>query len=1148
MRDKPPLDLISGERPDTSTKKPLERIQVTIDMPGAKDPEQPLRQLILEALQESSGLKSTELATALGRDRREVNRCLGHELAGQVQQGSDYRWRLVQRASQQSASAERPTTEIARICRYYLECISHDMDEGASVSARSQDGDPTYAQLASVPIGTQGAWWNSAGVARLVGKVRDERGKLTLWLGYPVRLRRHRTPPREGYQVEPVLMWSIQLPDANGDAPTIDEQMPVLNGKFLRTVAMGDGMQLAGEAARLVDELGLGVPASELPEVSELVERLVRIRPDWDWQEELDLSACSTAPLSEVTKAGIYNCAVIIPGERSPYTQGLETELKGLADVTEEKLQGTALGWWLTPSPATGSPDTPELGPLLEVLPMNTEQRAAVRAALTAKHTIVTGPPGTGKSQVVTNMLVNAAFRGMKVLFASKNNKAVDVVEARVNGLGNRPVLLRLGAKGYQEKLSGYLTQLLAGNPGEEVRLNYSEALERHRGLAARLADLDQAQQRTLECRNTVDRLDADADAGRGVFGPEFTSMNAALNARAYADFLALRKAVDRVDRDKQGLVTRLFWSSFRTARFRQLADKIHDAASTLNALRLNWQGWQESDGIAELRAKLSELSDRVHLVHKVVKYREALEGLQKSPSFESIAVQRTALMEEVSQNSARLWRDWVQLAPTRLTAAERKDVADYAAALQLTTGPDVDRVHPSVKRRARALQAKVTSLFSCWGITSLSARGRIPMEPGYFDLVVIDEASQCDIASALPLLYRAKRSVIIGDPMQLRHISALTRPRDSELQHKHGLVESRLGWMYSVNSLFDVAASIVPSENLINLRDHHRSHADIIGFSNEAFYEGKLRVATRYPQLNRPRAKEPGIVWQDAKGTVIRPRDGGAQNAEEARAVVDALVDLLVRCGYTGSVGVVTPFRAQAQLLQSLVQTRRELDGVAAGAELLVDTVHKFQGDERDVMFFSPVVSKGISPGALGFLRSNGNLFNVAITRARGLLHVVGDRGTAAACGVDYLEKFAAYVGTLDTNQVSEAPPVAVAAGSEYPSVAHPERVSDWERVLYRAMVAAGLRPIPQYSVEQYDLDFAVLAGDRKLAVEVDGERYHRSWTGELCLRDQLRNQRLIELGWDVQRFWVYEIRDELQGCVKRIEDWAAGVGTAAR
>ena len=60
-----------------------------------------------------------------------------------------------------------------------------------------------------------------------------------------------------------------------------------------------------------------------------------------------------------------------------------------------------------------------------------------------------------------------------------------------------------------------------------------------------------------------------------------------------------------------------------------------------------------------------------------------------------------------------------------------------------------------------------------------------------------------------------------------------------------------------------------------------------------------------------------------------------------------------------------------------------------------------------------------------------------------------------------------------------------------------------------------------------------------RKLDIEVDGERYHRAWDGELCKRDQLRNKRLIELGWDVIRFWVYEIRDDRQECVNRIQRW---------
>ncbi|MEO8099271.1 MAG: DUF559 domain-containing protein, partial [Acidobacteriota bacterium] len=109
----------------------------------------------------------------------------------------------------------------------------------------------------------------------------------------------------------------------------------------------------------------------------------------------------------------------------------------------------------------------------------------------------------------------------------------------------------------------------------------------------------------------------------------------------------------------------------------------------------------------------------------------------------------------------------------------------------------------------------------------------------------------------------------------------------------------------------------------------------------------------------------------------------------------------------------------------------------------------------------------------------------------------------------------------------------------SSYPVVARPELVSSWEHVLYKALYKANLRPIPQYSVEQYLLDFAFVVGNRRLNVEVDGEQYHRNWDGELCRRDQIRNQRLMELGWDVMRFWVYQVRDDLQGCVQRVENW---------
>lgn len=89
-------------------------------------------------------------------------------------------------------------------------------------------------------------------------------------------------------------------------------------------------------------------------------------------------------------------------------------------------------------------------------------------------------------------------------------------------------------------------------------------------------------------------------------------------------------------------------------------------------------------------------------------------------------------------------------------------------------------------------------------------------------------------------------------------------------------------------------------------------------------------------------------------------------------------------------------------------------------------------------------------------------------------------------------------------------------------------------------ALFDAGIKTFPQYPADKYKLDLAVLLDDgRKLDIEVDGEKYHRNWNGELCYRDQLRNQRMFELGWDVKRFWVYQIRDDTAWCVQQVAEW---------
>lgn len=76
-----------------------------------------------------------------------------------------------------------------------------------------------------------------------------------------------------------------------------------------------------------------------------------------------------------------------------------------------------------------------------------------------------------------------------------------------------------------------------------------------------------------------------------------------------------------------------------------------------------------------------------------------------------------------------------------------------------------------------------------------------------------------------------------------------------------------------------------------------------------------------------------------------------------------------------------------------------------------MADTVHKFQGDEIDLMFFSTVISAGAPSGCVNFLKSTGNLFNVAITRAKSSLVVVGNQDYCKECGVLYLEHFVEYV-----------------------------------------------------------------------------------------------------------------------------------------
>ncbi len=1105
---------------------------------------------ILDYIRTNPGQRARDIAAVLGIDKSELNSTLYGSLRGKVAQDRAYKWRVKdtgQSAQRPSAAPTAPDTQLAKLCRYYLECLSQDDQEGVSVFASSSFGGLDYAEFQALPqmVATEGTAFDDEPVKRFLRKLKSDRNRPVPLLGYPIQVTRIRSKKGwEGFVVQPIFLFKLENDSSNNsESPVLADEPPQINFKALRSLIVGDGGSgVINEAVELAEELGLDEAGLELPDIEELILRLREIRPDWNWKEEANPLALSTYPsVAELLEPGIYNRAVLLSTEGSPYTKGLESELAKLKAIPASQYESTALGSWIGSQPI--KTESPEIKPLLEVLPLNSEQRQAVLQGLHNPLTLITGPPGTGKSQVVTSLLINAAWQGKTALFASKNNKAVDVVEMRVNSLGPRPVLLRLGPNQFQSKLAEYLVSLLAATSSIEDERRYSDLLDLHEKARQRFTVLDAQMVQTIALRNDVDRLEQSVESIRQNLGSVlFNSFRNFDRESALAAIHGFELKVRDATKDKQPLPVRIVWRFIKSKRNDRLAEALFGLEPTARQLGVELPSPVQDDQLS-IRGEscIRRLLTRMDEATQSNAYFSLLSKLNTAKTLEDISREHHSVVEEIADLSDSLWYAWLRLQPKRMTPEDRRLLSEYSSLLQLivSANDDGQRLGSQVFARYHQLFPKITKILSCWAVTSLSAKGRVPFNPQFFDLLIIDEASQCDIASILPLLFRAKKVVIIGDPKQLRHISRVPIAKDRQLLQAHGLAEANAAWAYSVNSVFDLARSLCRSEDIVELRDHHRSHSDIIGFSNEHFYEDRLRVATNHNALKSPSNGGPAVRWIDVCGSCVRPANGGAMNDEEARAVVKEIERLVLGVGYSGSIGVVTPFRAQANRINDLISQQQSLNARLSQANFLAQTVDRFQGDERDLMIFSPVVSLGVPDGALMFLRSRPNLFNVAITRARAALIVVGDRQSSLACGVDYLRAFAVYTESLAPKPV----PIEGAQypqSVEYPTVVFPDRVSDWEKVLYRALHKAGCKPMAQYDVEKYTLDLALVNGDRMLDIEVDGERYHRNWDGELCRRDQIRNQRLFELGWDVMRFWVYQVRDDLDGCVERVRGWA--------
>jgi very-short-patch-repair endonuclease len=1002
------------------------------------------------------------------------------------------------------------------LCQYYLHCLS--IDNSGVVEALVRGNTLNYAEIETVNF--TNIDYNPQ-INQLLSKAQSND---IVYFGYPVIVYQNK--------VAPIFLYQINVENNKID---IQETVPSINQGVIRILSQNDQDSHTFELLALEKEIGFD---AENPEsnLKEIIRRLVAARTNWPWIEDINPDILNTnIQIMDIQKPGIYNKAIIILSANSPYVKGLINELNALSGKSENEYRDTALYQWIHNDTFVNSQAT-EIEPIA-VLPLNAEQKQAVKTALTEQLTIVTGPPGTGKSQVVINALINSAWWGKTVLFASKNNKAVDVVEERVNNLCDRPVLLRIGANANAEKLKKIVQDLLSVSVSKADIEEYNSAFAEYKEKLALRKELENRKDRIINARNKLD----DLEQGIEQYRQETVGL---WNSSVYAQLPLFKKDIDvfvtaflRVQKSRQPFFVRLFWIFFRKFREREFLFSAEILNRVLVSLNLNTVSMSYSDSqCTNIENCITAAKMRIEALEAVETYTKALKLTEQSETLEEIDKKIYDIRESLTKCAGNVWRLWMLTQASPVEQSDRAQLQNYLTALKLNMNNNVFSQQLTVIMNN--LSHVAAKYIPCWAVTALSVKGRIPLSSGLFDLLIIDEASQCDIASVIPLLFRAKRAVIIGDPNQLSHITNISKSQDTSLLFKHHIPPDYFRYSYSVTSLYGLAESIAKPENIIKLRDHHRSHSDIINYSNKEFYENKLRVATRYDRLFVPAGINPGLYWIAVTGKTEQPKNRSAINYAEAHKVIDELSRLILQDNYHGSVGVVTPFRAQADYIRDRIARNTELQSVLQSRNnFLVDTVHKFQGDERDVLFFSPVVAEGISKGAINFLCNTGNLFNVAITRARAVLFVVGDNNYCSHCGVRYMENFVVYVNSLPKTPLN--PKAQLPTGSIYPSVSNPEEVSDWEKQLYSALYKKGITVVPQYSVEQYRLDFALFDGQRQLDIEVDGEMYHKDWTGELCYRDQIRNHRLYEMNWDVMRFWVYQIRDDIDWCVEQVHKW---------
>ena len=418
----------------------------------------------------------------------------------------------------------------------------------------------------------------------------------------------------------------------------------------------------------------------------------------------------------------------------------------------------------------------------------------------------------------------------------------------------------------------------------------------------------------------------------------------------------------------------------------------------------------------------------------------------------------------------------------------------------------------PRFKKDAQNAMINCYGGIPCWIMPLWRISEILPSNFDMFDLVIIDEASQSDIRAIIAIM-RAKKVLIVGDDKQVSpSVIGIKEETLQQIKHNYLREQPNASQLLPGSSIYDLARVIFPSQHIM-LTEHFRCVEPIIRFSMQ-FYSEDL-VPLRIPKSSE--RLDPPLIDVFVKGGM---RDTNNINYSEVEAIVEEIKHITSNPKYKNrSIGVVSligakqAYEIQTRLLSELGEETYLEHKIFCG------DASNFQGKEKDIMFLSMVVGakQGTAMTKLEFEQR----FNVALSRARDRMYLYRSIEETDLQNTDDLK--------LKVIQHFKNP-----MPNMYENIKDNLELCDsgFERDVYKRLDDLGYLVRPQVSVGGYSIDLVVEGGhDKRLAIELDGDRYH---TAENWLNDWNRQRTLERVGWIFWRCWGSDYLLDSDGCIQ--------------